>query len=161
MSTKDDPPKPAHVHPVIPPVTVLIRVAWVCYTVILLTATHWPKLAIKGPIERTDLVLHMSAFGLWTLLLGGTGWVCSRCCVARRALVVCLIGIGFGAFDETTQPFFQRVFDWTDLAADAAGAILASVVLLIVWSWIQKRKFVQSTEASAESVAHSPADTRS
>ena len=99
----------------------LIRIGFVVFTLGLLTATHWPGLAVKGPFSRTDLLIHVCAFGCWTILLGMTGWVRSKCCVKRSALLVALIGIGFGCFDELTQPFFRRVFDWLDLVADMTG----------------------------------------
>ncbi len=118
-----------------PIVTFLFRIAFVVYTMTLLTATHWPGLAVKGPFSRTDLLIHLGAFGLWTLLLGMTGWVRSKTCVRRRALYVGLIGMGFGAFDELTQPLFRRVFDWLDVAADMSGAALAGFVLFLFWYW--------------------------
>tara|TARA_R110000737_G_scaffold2923_1_gene8298 strand:+ start:144031 stop:144462 length:432 start_codon:yes stop_codon:yes gene_type:complete len=109
------------------------QMVFVLYTLTLLTATHWPGLAIKGPFSRTDLIIHAGAFGLWTLLLGVTGWVQSKTCIRKQALMAALIGIAFGIFDETTQPMFNRVFDLLDLAADAVGAILASLVLMFFW----------------------------
>jgi len=109
------------------------QMVFVLYTLTLLTATHWPGLAIKGPFSRTDLIIHAGAFGLWTLLLGATGWVQSKTCIRKQTLKVALIGIAFSVFDETTQPMFNRVFDLLDLAADAVGAVLASLVLLFFW----------------------------
>lgn len=115
------------------PFTVFVRVCFVLYTITLLTATHWPKLTIKGPIERTDLVVHLGAFGLWTILLGLSGWISSKHCIMRQSLLIALVGICFGILDETTQPLFSRVFDWTDIAADITGAILASLALMLYW----------------------------
>jgi len=109
------------------------RVSFVLYTLALLTATHWPGLSIKGPVSRTDLIIHAGAFGVWTLLLGATGWVRSKSCIRRQALIVGLIGIAYSIFDETTQPIFNRVFDLLDLAADSIGVILASLFLLVIW----------------------------
>jgi len=138
----------------------LVRSCFVLYTLVLITATHWPGLAIKGPFTRTDLVIHINAFGLWTLLLGSTQWIRSSCCLRRQALMVGLIGIGFGWLDETTQPIFSRVFDWLDVAADMTGAILASLLLLLIWlrhnNWS-----CQIPDDSVDSLAQPPADTRS
>ncbi len=137
--------------------TRLVRVFFVLYTLALLTATHWPGLAIKGPFSRTDLIVHACAFGLWTMLLGWSGWVCGSCCYRRRALMVALIGIGFGWFDETTQPMFRRVFDWFDIAANMAGAILAGMVLLVM----EHRKNRGLGVNADDSVAQPDADARS
>lgn len=147
----------------------LVRVSRVCfvvYTLVLITATHWPGLAIKGPITRTDLVIHVNAFGLWTLLLGLTRWIRSSRCLRRQALMVGLIGVGFGWLDETTQPLFSRVFDWLDVAANMTGAILASLVLLLIWMRGNGWSCRISTDPADpgdpdDSLAQPPADTRS
>ncbi len=139
----------------------LVRVCFVLYTLTLLTATHWPKLTVKGPIERTDLVVHLGAFGLWTTLLGLTGWVQSKTCIKRQALMLALFGIGFGILDETTQPLFSRVFDITDVAADMTGAILASLMLLLYWYWRNGWSCRITTLSSPESMDQPTADARS
>jgi hypothetical protein len=137
----------------LPFVTFMFRIAFVVYTITLLTATHWPGLAVKGPFSRTDLMVHLGAFGLWTLLLGMTGWVRSKTCVRRRALIVGLIGMGFGAFDELTQPLFRRVFDWLDLGADMSGAVLASLVLFLFWYWKNGNRCMIDPESAPESTS--------
>ncbi len=94
------------------------RLGFVCYAAALLVATHWPGLAVKGPISRTDLVIHVCVFAGWAFLLGLTGWV--------RAYRLVICGVCFAVFDETTQPLFSRVFDWSDLGADIAGVLVGS-----------------------------------
>lgn len=90
-------------------------------TAALLTATHWPGVAIDGPIERTDLLIHAAVFAVWAgLLAAATG---------LRLPALLVIGVLFAAFDESTQPLFNRVFDWTDLAADAAGVTLGCLTV--------------------------------
>lgn len=137
------------------------RIGFVIYTLALLTATHWPGLAVKGPFSRTDLLIHVGAFGLWTILLGMTGWVRSKCCVHRSALLVGLIGIGFGCFDELTQPMFHRVFDWLDLAANTTGAIVASVVLFVIWHFKNGKQCLIEPESTSETMAQTDPKTRS
>jgi len=88
-------------------------------TAALLTATHWPGLAIEGPIDRTDLLIHASVFAVWAALLAmATGW---------RMPALLVVGVLFAGFDEATQPLFNRVFDWTDLGADVVGVFLGSL----------------------------------
>lgn len=89
-------------------------------TASLLTATHWPGLAIQGPIDRTDLVIHAGVFGVWGVLLARS--------TGLRLPLLLVIGVGFAAFDETTQPLFNRVFDWADLIADAVGVVLGAAI---------------------------------
>lgn len=112
-------------------VRVWVCVVWVIYTMALLTATHWPGLTIKGPIDRTDLVIHAGVFFWWTVLLynarlfaaGGCG------CVKRRLVWTGLAGVCFAGFDELTQPMFSRVADPLDFAADSIGVLVACCVI--------------------------------
>lgn len=141
--------------------TRLVRVCFVLYTLILLTATHWPKLTVPGPIPRPDLVAHLGAFGLWTILLGLTGWVSSKHCIMRQSLLIALIGICFGIIDETTQPLVSRVFDWTDIAANITGAILGSLALMTYWSWKNNWSCRIQIDSASDSMDQPPANARS
>lgn len=134
-----------------------LRVFIVVYTLALITATHWPGLAVRSSFSRMDLVIHLGSFGCWTFMLGMTGWIRSSCCIRRQALMVGLIGIGFGLADETTQPLFSRVFDWLDVAADMTGAILASLALLLIWY----RKNGNQCYITPDSLAQPATDARS
>jgi hypothetical protein len=101
--------------------------AFVVYTLVLLTATHWPGLSVQGPVSRTDLIIHVGAFLTWTALLGFSGLV------GRAVWRLAVAGAAFAVFDETTQPLFDRQFDWLDLAADFAGVGLACLTLWSLW----------------------------
>ncbi|MCA9303121.1 MAG: VanZ family protein [Phycisphaerales bacterium] len=116
----------------------LFRVVWILYALALLTATHWPGLAVpKGPISRMDLVIHAIAFAGWTLLLFFTAWITPGC-TTRRIIWTAVVAIIFAAFDELTQPLFTRTADWTDYAADSAGIVLMSL-LLLAWTSVADR----------------------
>lgn len=112
----------------------LRRAAFWCYAVLLFVATHWPRLELPHVvIERTDIVVHMGAFGLWTLLLIAseyTGLWLSRTSIGRAWL----IGIVYCAFDEATQaiPFIRRTAAWDDWAADVGGVTAAVVIALLL-----------------------------
>jgi hypothetical protein len=101
--------------------------AFVVYTCALLVSTHWPRLVIHGPVERTDVVIHVFAFGLWTVLLGLSELVGRR----WRLLLAC--GLAFALLDETTQPLFDRTFDWLDIAGNSLGIGLATLAMALVW----------------------------
>lgn len=120
-------------------VRTVFRVGFVLYTSALLTATHWPGLAIHGPIDRTDLVIHAGVFFWWTVLLYGAGLVATGArfgcgCFKRRIVWTAMAGIVFAVFDEKTQPIFGRVEDWTDMAADSLGVLVACGV---IWGWVR------------------------
>lgn len=112
----------------------MLRFVWAAYTLTLLTATHWPGLAIRGPVSRMDLIVHMGAFGLWGVLLYGAGLFREG---PHRVTRIAIATACFGVLDETTQPFFSRVFDPTDLGADMLGGVLAGVVVS-VWIWVTR-----------------------
>lgn len=137
--------------------TLLFRAVFVLSTGALLVATHWPGLAVKSSFSRMDLVIHACVFCCWTVLLGLTGWIRVPRCPKRRALVLVMIGIAFGLFDETTQPLFSRVFDPLDLAADSLGAIVGGVTMLIVWT----RSSRSNQGGTPDSLARQAPDTRS
>ena len=108
------------------------RVAFAAYAVVLVTATHWPQLRIEGPVPRSDLYIHIAAFGLWTLLLIATqllGPWRSRRAVTRAVGVGLLV-----AADELTQaiPALGRTVALDDYLANAAGVLLAGLAVMIV-----------------------------
>jgi VanZ family protein len=120
----------------------LLRIVFVAYAVVLFVATHKPRVDVNVvPGWRLDLLVHMAAFGLWTFLLGLTGWTGD----ARRMagmLVLMAVGVAYAITDESSQalPIFDRVFDLTDMAANSAGAILASVLALVVLRALDRRE---------------------
>lgn len=111
--------------------------AFVLYTCALITATHWPGLQVSGPVDRTDLIIHVGAFCVWTLLLASTGLMRGS---ATRLVVVALV---FAVLDETTQPLMDRTFDWLDLVADTGGVLLGALTARVVW----RRKHVPERDA--------------
>ncbi len=116
----------------------IFRVGFVLYTLALLTATHWPGLTVHGPIDRTDLVIHVGVFFVWTCLLFASGLIATGerfgCgCFKRRIVWTFVAGVCFAAFDELTQPIFNRVADPWDFGADAVGVLVACGVIGVWW----------------------------
>lgn len=101
--------------------------AFVVYTVALVLSTHWPGVKITGPVPRPDLFVHLGAFSLWTVLLGLSGLI-GRC---PKRLV--LWAVVFLIADESTQPFFDRQFDWLDMLANFGGVMIGLVAMLFWW----------------------------
>lgn len=108
------------------------RIAFACYALALVTATHWPALKIASHgVSRLDLFIHAGAFGAWTFLftLGGFyGPVLSRHNIVRSTATA----LAYALLDELTQglPVLQRTVDPLDLAANAAGIVLVGLALL-------------------------------
>ncbi|MFI4898797.1 MAG: hypothetical protein ACIARR_13365 [Phycisphaerales bacterium JB059] len=102
------------------------RAAFVLYALTLLVATHWPQLSIRGPIERPDLVIHVGAFGLWTLLLILAAFF-GRAFSRRNILVGGAIGAVYAPLDELSQglPGLERVVAVDDAMANLLGVFLA------------------------------------
>ncbi len=109
------------------PASKLMLIAFLVYTAVLVTATHWPGVTIEGPVPRPDLFVHLGAFSLWTVLLGLSGLV-GRC--PKRLVVWAAV---FVVFDETTQPLFDRQFDWLDLVANSGGVAIGLVAMVLWW----------------------------
>lgn len=121
-------------------------IAWIVYASALLTATHWPGLAVpEGPVSRMDLVVHASAFAGWTLLLFLTKWITPGC-TTRRITWTALVAVCFAGFDELTQPLFTRTADWTDYIADVSGVLLMSLVLFAWASLVNLGKNTRSED---------------
>lgn len=104
------------------------RWAFALYACVLAIATHWPGVTIEGPIERPDLVIHLVAFSIWTLLLGFSRLL-GEPRRARTLLVVALVASAYAGLDEFTQRYVNRTSSWDDYLANLSG-IGAGIVLL-------------------------------
>jgi hypothetical protein len=111
----------------------LRRRAFALYALALVTATHWPGLAIQMPsFSRLDLVVHALAFGVWTTLLvfcGFFGPPSSGRNLARSVMVA----LAYACVDEVSQgvPILRRTVDGLDLAANGVGIVFATVTLAL------------------------------
>lgn len=100
------------------------RIAFVVYTLLLFTATHWPHLDIGSEGRpAADKLIHLYAFGGFAFLLWRTGWIRSR-------WLLLMVGAAYTVFDELTQavPLLGREFSRLDVIASMLG-----VVNLVVW----------------------------
>lgn len=114
-----------------------LQFATVVYAVVLVVATHIPRLdvsfAASTPVPP-DKLLHFAAYGVLGFLVGliaagsELNW--------RQWFPAALAAIAvFALLDETTQPMFGRAaetFDWVaDVIGAAAGLIVAGGVAAI------------------------------
>ncbi len=112
----------------------LCRFGFVAYAIVLFVATHKPGVQVNVvPGIRLDLLIHMAAFGVWTILLGLTGWLPDLRRAAGLAALMA-VGVGYAVIDESSQalPIFDRVFDPADMLANALGAAFAALALFSV-----------------------------
>ena len=117
------------------------RVAFVIYALTLVTLTHWPRLELPTDIiERPDLVAHLGAFGLFTLLLIAASFFgpsLSRRNILRSALIAAI----YAPVDELTQslPGVNRTTSALDLLANLTGVALATLAALALAKIRQRR----------------------
>jgi VanZ family protein len=114
---------------------------FLAYALFLFTGTHWPNLRIETPLmRRPDLLLHLGAFGTFTLLLWWSGLLGSR---QRWATVprVLAVGLAYAAFDELSQglPGLGRTVALDDYLADALG-VAAGTLASALGTWFIRRR---------------------
>lgn len=110
------------------------------YAACLFAATHWPNLRIESrQIDRPDILIHIAAFAIWTVLLALSGLV-GPWLKSRTALLAGAVALAFAAFDEASQalPILGRTAALDDYLADVAGIVIASLVVL-GWSTLRTR----------------------
>lgn len=113
--------------------------AFIAYTITLTLLTHWPGLTVEGPVPRTDLWIHAGVFGLWTVLLAGSGLVGRRLGlgVIARSIGIAVVWAGL---NEWSQQFVSRTTAWDDFVANCVGVALAAVGLAAIATAFRTRK---------------------
>jgi VanZ family protein len=112
-----------------------IRIVFVLYALTLATGTHWPGLVISvHSFNYADKVVHFTAFLLWTVLLGLTGWFRVKGSTRRQLLTIGMIAGLYAAVDELTQglPGVMRTVSASDLAANWIGITTGVWILTII-----------------------------
>ncbi|MBI9016860.1 MAG: VanZ family protein [Phycisphaerae bacterium] len=103
--------------------------AAICYTIVLLIATHIPQKVMDNEFKELtdwDKLLHIGAYAvLATLILFSLKKYNSM----KLAMAIIAIIAFVGAIDELTQPYFGRSCHLDDWLADLAGAFLALLFL--------------------------------
>jgi hypothetical protein len=141
---------------------------FICYAAALFIATHWPNLRIESVrIKRPDLIVHLTVFSIWTILLFASGLV--RRSVSASAtspnspsqregaggrvpvrhlrsqttiLRLWLIGVLYAAFDEGTQaiPILGRTAAWDDYLFNVMGVTLGALLCAAWLLWRSPRQ---------------------
>jgi hypothetical protein len=112
---------------------------WI-YAAALFTGTHWPKLDIPV-VQGNDKIIHMGAFGTWTVLCAACGWF-GRPLSDRNLLRTLLLAGAYAGVDESLQAFefVHRSAELADYAANAIGVFIAGLALLLLRRWLESRR---------------------
>jgi VanZ family protein len=106
------------------------RMIFGVYAIVLLALTHWPRLEMPLIQIRSDLVVHMTAFGLWTCLLAMCAWFGAP--LSRRNILISApIALVYSAIDEVTQgiPGINRTVALDDGVANGLGVLVGTGIL--------------------------------
>jgi VanZ family protein len=106
------------------------------YWAIVFTLTHLPPRRLPQ-VNLWDKLEHFLAYGLLGGLLYVTIWIL-RPRTQRLWLIVMLIAMAYGAFDEITQIFVGRDCSIRDWSADVLGMGIAVACLSFIRSRVQR-----------------------
>jgi len=119
----------------------------IAYWLVMITATHIPKVPEPLSFRPSDKLLHLTAYAV----LGGlVGLVCSQFQQLRfRVAVVLLLGIAVhGVLDEVTQPLVGRHADVADWFADIVGAALGLGLFMTASTLVRRWRNTPAAEAT-------------
>jgi VanZ family protein len=100
------------------------------YWLLLITATHIPKVPDPLHFRQSDKVQHLTAYATLAVLAAWV-WSLLRPFGWRQALILAAVVAGHGILDELTQPIFGRDADVLDWFADTTGAALGLAGFLL------------------------------
>ncbi len=110
------------------------RIAFFIYALIIATLTHWPQLQMpEMGLTRSDLVVHIGVFGLWTILFIRCAWF-GPAASARNIALGGLCSLVYAGLDEATQglPGIRRFVGWDDFSANMLGVATGVTTVLIL-----------------------------
>ncbi len=95
--------------------------------------THLPPNRVPGGGLINDKLMHLVGYGglgfatMWTLAILRRRTPMRPGFFGAWGAMLC-----YALFDESTQPIVGRSFEWSDLAADATGAVLGLLLALLI-----------------------------
>lgn len=114
------------------------RAAWlvtlflVGYWIVLFVATHVPSDFPLVPPERTDKLVHFSAFFVLGGLLAAAWEFAAGRLTVRHLIAAWLVLAAYAAVDEISQPPFGRARSFDDWLADVTG-VACGLLLFLAW----------------------------
>ena len=96
-----------------------IRIVTTVYLLVILVATHWPKLRLNVGDSQFDKLMHFFGFGIAVGLVHASMWF-------RSWWALLLFGLIFTYADEITQSTlsYGRVYSFSDVVAGWLGGIV-------------------------------------
>lgn len=113
---------------------------WLFCLAAAFVTTHLPPPDVPAPPLINDKLEHFLGF---TALGIVTAWRATGTSRPIRVamLIRWLAGLAaYGLFDETTQPYFRRTFEWGDWAADICGAVFGIAVAVLCHRWTTRTR---------------------
>ncbi len=111
----------------------------VAFWIVLIVATHAPRVPEAVAVEPTDKIAHLAGYGLLGFFVGATWSLWYRFSWLAAAGLLALIAT-HAALDEVTQPMFGRYADITDWYADIVGAAVGLAAARFVGRFWQSPK---------------------
>ena len=104
---------------------------FVFYSILLVVATHLPRVPtfVRGP--GADKWLHFVAYGCQTVLAMSVFHFTNRLVLKNVIFLIVLLAT-FGAIDELTQPLFSRQAELLDWVADCVGIVFGVCLAWLV-----------------------------
>ena len=92
--------------------------------VMAFVATHIPAPALPLDMPAGDKTLHLIGYFVLTVMFV-VMLKCYGVAMWRRVVGALVVMAVYGAFDEITQPLFNRGASWGDWLADSVGTVTA------------------------------------
>ena len=101
---------------------VTLLVVFVLYSLLLVVATHLPRVPTFVRIPGEDKWLHFVAYGCQATLAMSALYFTNLLGLKNVVYLTIILAI-FGAIDELTQPIFSRQAELLDWIADCVGVL--------------------------------------
>lgn len=121
----------------------LARCALAAYWPLLFTSTHVPHLHIplQNQFSWISFALHFTCYAVLTVLLLRSFVTSGGLQHQLRTVAILLaVAAAYGAFDEITQPLFQRDADFRDWLCDIGGAAGGTLLVAALDAWVARRR---------------------
>ncbi len=114
-------------------------VALLAYWLMLITATHIPKVPEPLGFRASDKLVHLAAYAVLGALVGLVSSQYLRLRFGMAAVLLAGLAV-HGMLDEATQPLFGRHADVADWIADILGAALGLAMFFAVSALVRRRR---------------------
>jgi len=123
----------------------LSKCGLISYWIAMFVATHWPEVNrykpdTGWPIPYFGTVMHVSIYGLWTVMWWWLLRAHGRSLTGAAAAWVIAGAAAYGIFDELTQALVAREPALDDFASNVVGVLVAVTLLQYIDHLIGHRR---------------------